>query len=1397
MSIIEQNGALTGTPDRFETAAARILADELPTPVRQRWQPLRAGLMNLFLFEDERFPFADGRLLLRGSNGTGKSRVLAMTLPLLLDGSFKATRVEPDRDPTRQVVWNLLMDDQSSRTGYSWLEFGRFDESGTEHFFTIGCGMKAARGQSIKPWFFLTSMRVDETLSLKSADGVPLTQRQLAEALGDAGQVIETATEYRRAIDEKLFRLGDRYEPLIDLLLQLRQPQLAKKLDLDQLEQALRMALPPLSETLLDNAADAFRELDHFRTSLETDRQSLAEIQRFLNPYRQHVRRGVKRSLKQLTTANSRYEQAQRDLRELVERQELGKAELQKLASRQQTLQIEIASVHAAIQELDQSPEMRDAKRLDELRERAKKLEQQQSSLEDEVKQAGESTCIAEKNLATASRASKETRKVAMAVSDECRTAAAPESLQNRHHELLEPAINSQTLDPFDEARQVLQKAAERFLTSSTHLIALNIEINQAEARLLATQTAVESLEQNERSRRQEFAALQNAFETCRETVWDSILSWHQKIAAFQAWFPAITYWSDQWHAWAEDFARPDPSQPILRDAQDIAATEFAARESRLQTELDALNLQRLSLAEEQYRLESGASIAPPTRANRDPSNRVNLPGAAFWTLVEFHPDVPNSERGNWEAALQDAGLLDAWLTPDGRLLTESVENDSLTEVQLADAGMVPLDHSRQLARVLRIVENGMDEKFNRQSLERILSVIGVGVDAGLTWIAKDGRWRNGPLHGQWTKPEPQYIGEETRARWRRLRLDAIAAELRSLDSHRASIELSLSEIGKQREELKNLVSAFPDSHELRQLNGELGILQRDLDRTAEELRSKRNTEREQREELEKVTVRRDQDAADSGLSGWTVRADELHTRLREYLTKLLTLDARVDAVRSAIRHLADCIDARDRCIVAEQQAQSRLAASKIECAMCREQVRAIEETAGQGVAELLERLANKRRDKERLDSQLSTAVEETQTAKTQLAVNESSLVARKSAAEQTDSQRRAATGLFASLHAHEMIEMIVEAEEIPVLPWSMTQAIKLARRVDSLLEGELIDDESWHSSQNRIHQAQTELQPTILAQDGMAIDVDHLHDGLQRVTLTVQGERLSPVTAVQRLETEIGNRERILDEREQETLEKYLLGEVADGLRNGMRMASSLVDSMTKEVSTRPMKSGMQLRFKWKRDDDGPQGLAEACEVLETASATWSPEERDQIKQFLQRSIRSQRETGQSGSWQDHLRAALDYRLWHRIVIERRSGPDANWLRLTRRTYGSGSGGEKAIALTLPQLAAAAAYYESAHEHAPRFILLDEAFAGISSDMRESCMELIASFRLDLVMTSEIEWGCYPGVPQLAICQLDRFAEINAVVNRVFVWNGSEKRHATSREERDEIKKQPLFSEE
>jgi hypothetical protein len=198
---IENSGIPGASP-----AAAR-----LPHPGRPRFQPLRSGLVNLYRYDDQEFWFADGRLLLRGNNGTGKSRVLALQLPFLLDGEVAPHRMEPDGDPAKRAEWNLLLGGRhTDRIGYTWLELGRQanDRPDGEAFVTLGCGLSAAAGRGlVGRWFFVTPRRVGHDLHLVTAAGQPLSRERLAEIVG-RDSMFTTVAAYREAVDAALFGLG-------------------------------------------------------------------------------------------------------------------------------------------------------------------------------------------------------------------------------------------------------------------------------------------------------------------------------------------------------------------------------------------------------------------------------------------------------------------------------------------------------------------------------------------------------------------------------------------------------------------------------------------------------------------------------------------------------------------------------------------------------------------------------------------------------------------------------------------------------------------------------------------------------------------------------------------------------------------------------------------------------------------------------------------------------------------------------------------------------------------------------------------------------------------------------------------------------------------------------------
>src|SRR5579862_5209917 len=93
-----------------------------------RFQPARAGIINLWDYVDEEFAFADGRLALRGHNGSGKTKALEVLFPFVLDGVADSRRLDPFSGENRTMKSNLLYRGQESEYGYVWMEFCRLPD---------------------------------------------------------------------------------------------------------------------------------------------------------------------------------------------------------------------------------------------------------------------------------------------------------------------------------------------------------------------------------------------------------------------------------------------------------------------------------------------------------------------------------------------------------------------------------------------------------------------------------------------------------------------------------------------------------------------------------------------------------------------------------------------------------------------------------------------------------------------------------------------------------------------------------------------------------------------------------------------------------------------------------------------------------------------------------------------------------------------------------------------------------------------------------------------------------------------------------------------------------------------------------------------------------------------
>jgi len=1345
----------------------------LPSPARDdRWQPLRSGVVNLYRFDYEEFHYEGGRLLLRGNNGAGKSRLLALQLPFLLDGETVPSRVEPDGDPAKRIEWNLLMGRHADRTGYTWIEFGRRETDGTERFLTLGCGLRAVAGQSglRARWYFVTPQRIGRDLFLQNPAGQPLGRERLEESLRPAGRLFASAQDYRAAIDAELFGLGERYPRLLELLIRLRRPQLSRKLDAEELSQTLSDALPVLSTSLVEQVAESFRGLQSDREACQGFRVAREGVEAFLREYRLYARTALRRRAATVRSAHRAMEDAQRRLRDAERRAAEAQSALEQLAAIRAKRETSLAAAEAAERELRASPEMRTAEELAQASAQADTARHALAETEADERAAAGRLQTAQARLATSEASLANLVAEADQALRTVETQAHETGLlavQQRHLPAPSVAQWTHSVD-LDAAAGTLNRELQHRRRSLA--LVQERETAVAVARRHAEQTETRRREADAAcsARREEESEARSAFDSAGEALLAAFRTWHARLAILRC--PTAEELAEPFGAWLSSRDGESPlhvaADAAHREAVAHLAAAAEALRARFETEEEALR----ALHSERTALESG-SARPPLAPETRRSARTSRPGAPLWRVCDFAPDLADPARAGLEAALESSGLLDAWLLPDGRLLDPETEDTFLC----LSPGAAHTAATTTLATALVPTIDPADEaaaSLSPATVAALLRSIGLGSGQGDHWVERDGSWQLGPLRGRWTKAAAEYLGESTRAQARRRRLAQLAEEIATAEQRRASLTEEQDGLRIRRQQADAELEALPSADPVRQTGFALAAAVAAVSTAFAEHEKAERAAATARDALDETIRRRETDAADCGLFAWLGRLDTLAASLADYASALAALWPTLRHHAAAAGQLAQT---REAACAAEQELAHRTArrheaASAVAAAT--ERCRILQETHGASVESVQKRL----QETVASIAQLKTAEKLAQAEEVRLTSARDTAVQNRAHAEEErgrheENRSEAIARLQRFAEQRLFSEAAAELAAIEPAGWSATRAVEIARAIEPVLADTAAEEENWRARQDGLYGHLQELRDRLVAQGHQP--ETHALDDFVIVRCPFQARPHSMTELAAAFAAEVGERETLLAAREKEIIETHLLGEVAVELQRLVRAAEEWIADANTELAARPTSTGLRFRFAWETVEEG--GFAALRRTFLRTSELWTPAERATLAQFLQGRIAAAQVADEDGSWRDHLSTALDYRRWHRFAVERQQ--DGQWRRLDRRTYGTGSGGEKALALTLPRFAAASAYYKSAARHAPRLVMLDEAFAGIDPTMRAQCLGVIAQFDLDVVMTSELEWGCYPTVPALAIYHLAAFPGIDAVGVTRWVWNGHERR--------------------
>ncbi|MFC5999043.1 TIGR02680 family protein [Quadrisphaera sp. GCM10027208] len=1355
-----------------------------------RYRLSRAGVLNVWQYDDQVFELADGRMLLRGANGAGKSKTLEMLLPFAIDGD--KMRITASGRHHTSLLWLMTDGHDGNRTGYLWVEFARTTPDGEREVLTCGVGVRASStARTATSWYFTCPRSVGVDLFLED-DAGPLTRDRLRAEVSADGSFFDQARAYKAHVGRVLFGLdAARYDELLRLLYWLRQPQIGEDIEPARLADQLAQALPQLDDDAVRSAGDTFDELAAFGEQIERRGRAAEAVAAMAAIYRGYATARARERGAAFVEAHRelgrRRDAEARAAQDAQDRQRENDEVDFRLADTEQRLQ----RAQARTAELESSPEARSHQRVLDLAARAREAADVADTAQRTAEHArGRAQQVGERVAADARGLLEETASVAAAglevlgaASDAglAQVPALPAGL--REGPLTDRGTADALVDRLTEhataVRSVLGPLGE--LLAAVAVVddarktaeRADAEREAAERRAAETERRAEA----ERGRRQDAARLAADAE---ERLLTELATWRADARGVPVELPELTATTIAGlPAAVRAVAEPQTGQ--LRETEAAAAAAERAEDQLL-----------AELAAERQAVEAERDPAPPAPPlGRTP--RDDADGAPLWRLVDVVADLDDDRRAALEAALESSGLLDAWVRADGALLDPDRRDVVLPSGEPA-AG-------RTLADVL-VVDVPAGSPVTADLVTGVLRRVAVGdtdaaVSPGTATVALDGSWRLGPLIGRAAKPAAQYLGATARAAERERRLADVTARILAATGRRDDARRQRETARARRRDIESWLADLPSGQPL------LTAWTRLEERTEAARRAEEEADTAERAAVAARTVAAERRAALVSLAD-RHRLPTSGQALAERRDLLVTLRTRVNRLVDAVPDLQRRLkrwgddwelwrgDAEHADNLAEQAAQARMAAQSAD-----EQHRTLADAVGAGIAELERRLA--------------AARAETESARGELRV------LRQDAGRLREQLGAARTALQAAAQRREEAEPLVVAAgrrlaELGDVP-GLVGAVDVARDGHSP-DGDSPDggspdggspDGAALSLAAGLQAGAPVPRPVLdlarrfaaLPEPSRPVDAAALYAALQQATSSDAadheprvlpfGDLLAalgrddggehPVTELAtRLEAAIRRDRELLTERERTLFEEHLIGELGAVLRRRRLEAADLVEGMNRLLGQVTTSQGIAVRLRWQMREDVPEDARRAVDLLGRDVGALLPSERTELRDALHRLIEASRVEAPEESYTEHLSRALDYRQWFAFRI-RYTRPEApgTWLDLHRRS--PLSQGEQKVVCYLPLFAAAAAHFTSlagAAPHAPRFILLDDAFPKIDVRTHPLLFGLLVDLDLDFIVTSERLWGDHATVPSLAIYEALRDPGQRGIAQYRYTWDGA-----------------------
>ena len=827
--------------------------------MNSRWQASRIGLINFWYYDDQEFPFVKGRMLLRGSNGSGKSVTMQSVIPLLLDGNMSPERLDPFGSRDRKMSSYLLEEDdgRDERTGYLYLEFKR-KESDT--WLTVGMGIRARRGKPLDKWYFSLSdgRRVGKDFLLYKEIGekVTLSKKELENRIAGGGQVFDRQADYMEYVNRQIFGFEtvEEYKELIDLLIQLRTPKLSKDFKPSVVNDILSDSLQPLSDEDLRPMSEAIENMDTMNLNLkarEAGYQAAEKIQRVLDRYNRltlfekadRCCENQKRLSEAEREAKAQADETERSRKRLLALEQ----EISELDARRDAMEKERESLSKSDAVSLKSRELDLAARI---RTRESLLEEKQRQLDAKQEQYTE---IEGKKKQEEDRAYEKERELD-SILEEMQSEAGEMSFEEHDFFQEELKENFDKAFSWDTHEAQFRKVKDE-ISRGTELL------REAETR---QREADDLLKKRERQQRETDAAQR------REGELESVLvqvenEWKEALYSWNGRNEELKFTPEQMREmarFADEYGEASDFARVRQTAADLwigRKGEISGEVRRRQDELHDLEDAHREIEEELAQWESSREPEPPrsdaVRKNRERLREKGIPYQEFYKVVEFGREMSGDPKrcGRLEEALLEMGILDALV----------IEEQYREQVMKADPGCAdrylfvqPHYAEKSLLDVLDL-NDSVNDIFMNQRITGILGNIALserleeaegagsggsahggsaGIGASMTAVRPDGSYQIGVVSGTVSgEHEAGFIGVQAREKNRQAKIASCRELLAENEQRQEVLRGEVSALEQRIRRLQDEYESLPEDTDMREAWKMLSEARQTVERMREE----------------------------------------------------------------------------------------------------------------------------------------------------------------------------------------------------------------------------------------------------------------------------------------------------------------------------------------------------------------------------------------------------------------------------------------------------------------------------------------------------------------------------------------------------------------------------------